>query len=154
MDIFPILKAWPNVPRIDYRRLLCHTPPMSHFSKKFIAILMLLWLPVFNGSALAATVSMQMQQGECQVASAAETMSDMDMSEHHQHHGETPAAADEQSPSCSACGVCHLACTGYLAVPNVEMVAVQTSASEHTPYLVDLHSFTSAPLVPPPLARA
>ncbi len=76
------------------------------------------------------------------------------MGEHHQHHGEIPATPDEHSPSCSTCGVCHLACTGYLAVPGVELVAVQTAAREITPYLVVFHSVTSVPLVPPPLVRA
>ena len=119
---------------------------------------MLLWLPLFSGNALAATISMQQAQGGCHEATASQTMPDMDMSmdmnEHHQHHGEMPSTADEHSPSCSACGVCHLACTGYLAVPSVELVALQTTVRESTPYLVVFHSFTSAPLVPPPLARA
>ncbi len=115
---------------------------------------MLLWLPLFSGSAMAATISMQMPQGSCHDAAASQTMSDMDMGEHHQHHGEMPATTDEHSPSCSACGVCHLACTGYLAVPGVGLAAVQATVRENTPYLVVFHSFTSAPLVPPPLVRA
>jgi hypothetical protein len=127
---------------------------MSRLSRKFVAVLMLLWLPLFSGSALAATVSMQMQRGGCHDAAAAQVMSHEDMGEHHQHHGEMPAAADEQGPACNSCGVCHLACTGYLAVPSAELVAVQTAAREITPYLVVFHSFTSAPLVPPPLVRA
>jgi hypothetical protein len=129
---------------------------MSRLTRKFVAILMLLWLPVFSGSALAASVSMQLPSSHCHDESM-QMMSDMDMADMDmsamQHHNEMPAA-DEQNPSCSACGVCHLACTGYLAVPGVTAVAVQTSAREATPYLVIFHSFTSAPLVPPPLVRA
>jgi hypothetical protein len=156
MDIFPApgtrSEGWP----IDYRPALCHTAPMFRSSRKFIAVLMLLWLPLFTGGALAASVSMQLPQGSCHEASMSQTMSHegMDMGEHHQHRGEMPTTTDEHSPSCSACGVCHLACTGYLAVPSVELVAVQTTAREITPYLVVFHSFTSAPLVPPPLVRA
>lgn len=127
---------------------------MFRSSRKFIALLMLLWLPLSSGSALAATVSMQMPQGKCHEAVMSQAMSHENMGEHHQHHGKMPATTDEHSPSCSACGVCHLACTGYLAVPGVELVAVQTTAREITPYLVVFHSFTSVPLVPPPLARA
>ena len=115
---------------------------------------MLLWLPLFSGSALAASVSMQLQRGGCHEAAAAQAMAHGGMGDHHQHHGEQPAAADEQGPSCNACGVCHLACTGYLAVPGAELVIVQAAAREITPYLVASHSFTSAPLVPPPLVRA
>ena len=111
---------------------------------------MLLWLPLFSGNTLAATVSMQMQQGDCHEVTAAQEMQHQNMGG---HHGMS-AAADDQSPACNACDICHLACAGYLAVPGTEMVTVQTSARETTPYLVVLHSFTSAPLVPPPLARA
>ncbi len=155
MDMFPTpqsgMRAWP----IDYHPPLCHTASMSHFARKFVAVLMLLWLPLFSGNALAATISMQLPQGGCHEADMSQMMMEhMDMGEHHQHHGEMPATTDEHSTSCSACGVCHLACTGYLAVPGVEMVAVQSAARETTPYLVVFHSFTSAPLVPPPLVRA
>lgn len=127
---------------------------MFRSSRKFIALLMLLWLPLSSGSALAASVSMQMPQGKCHEAAASQAMSHESMGEHHQHHGEMPATTDEHRPPCSACGVCHLACTGYLAVLGVEPVAVQTAAREITPYLVVFHSITSVPLVPPPLARA
>ncbi len=127
---------------------------MTHSAKKFVAILMLLWLPLFTGNALAATVSMQLPQDSCHEAAEAQFMTHEDMGEHHQPRGEQPATADEHSPSCSSCGVCHLACTGYLAVPSVAIAAAQTSAREITPYLVVFHSVTFAPLVPPPLARA
>ena len=127
---------------------------MFRSSRKFVAVLMLLWLPLSSGSALAASVSMQLQRGGCHEAAVAQPMPDMDMAGHHQHHDATPATADDDGPTCSACGVCHLACTGYLAVAGMELVAVQSAARETTPYLVASHSFTSAPLVPPPLVRA
>lgn len=130
---------------------------MIRSSRKFVAVLMLLWLPLFSGSAMAATISMQLQQGGCHEAAASQNMPDMDkmdMAEHHQHHEAAPAAADEHGPSCSACGVCHLACTGYLVVPGVQLVPAQTAAREITPYLVAFRSVTSVPLLPPPLARA
>ena len=76
-------------------------------------------------------------------------MSDMDMGAHH-----LSDAADEHNPTCDACAVCHLACTGYLAVPGVGMTPEQALAAHGiTPYLLAFHSFTSAPLLPPPLAR-
>ena len=77
---------------------------------------------------------------------------DMNMGEH-PHHGDT-AAADEHSPSCQDCGVCHLACTGYLTVPGLSIAAVPGSAREITHYLVVFNSVTSVPLLPPPLVRA
>ena len=139
---------------IDYRTPLRHTTRMIHSTKKFVAVLMLLWLPIFTGSALAASVSMQLQQGGCHDSAMAETMTheDMGMGEHHMHHGQAPV--DKHNPSCSNCGVCHLACTAYLAVTGVAVTSFDASALESTPYLVVFHSHTSAPLVPPPLGRA
>lgn len=127
---------------------------MSHLSRKLIAVLMLLWLPLFNGSALAATVSMQTQQEKCHESTAPHAMHHMNMDGHHQHHGDTPSTSNEHNPSCNTCGVCHLACTGYMAVAGVAVVAVQTAARETTPYLVAFRSVTSVPLLPPPLVRA
>jgi hypothetical protein len=139
---------------IDYLAVIGHTAAMTHSARKFVAVLMLLWLPVFTGSALAASVSMQLPQGGCHESAASMSHEGMDMAEHHMNHGDMSAPSDEHSPSCSSCGVCHLACTGYLAVADVAMAAVQTAAHETTPYLVVFHSFTSAPLVPPPLVLA
>jgi hypothetical protein len=156
MDIFPHLKKGLMPERLTIVRHFATLPDMTHSARKFVAVLMLLWLPLFTGSALAASVSMQLAQGGCHESATAQTMphEDMDMGEQHMHHGEMPTPTDEHSPSCSACGVCHLACTGYLAVPDVAMAAVQTTAVGITPYLVVFHSITSAPLVPPPLVRA
>lgn len=118
---------------------------------------MLLWLPVFTGSALAASVSMQLSQGSCHESAASQTMShagmDMDTVEHHMHHGEMPTPADEHSPSHSVCGVCHLACSAYLAIPIISIAAAPSAAGENTPYLVVFNSVTSVPLLPPPLVR-
>jgi hypothetical protein len=140
---------------IDYGLALCHTAPMFRSSRKFVAVLMLLWLPLSGGNALAATISMQVQQGECHEAAMSHNdMGIHHMGAHHQHNAKMSSAADKHGPSCNACGVCHLACTGYLAVPGMEIAAVQTTAREITPYLVVFHSVTSAPLVPPPLVRA
>jgi hypothetical protein len=124
---------------------------MFRSSRKFIAVLMLLWLPVFTGSALAASVSMLLPQGGCcpEAAISHEGMS-MDMGGQQMHHDEMPSPAGEHS----SCGVCHLACTGYLTMPGIEMSAMQAAARETTPYLVAFNSVTSTPLLPPPLARA
>lgn len=76
-------------------------------------------------------------------------MSDMDTGAHH-----LSGAADEHNSTCDTCAVCHLACTGYLAVPGVGMTPEQALAAHGiTPYLLAFYSLTSAPLLPPPLAR-
>lgn len=118
---------------------------MSRLTQKIIAVLLAVWLPLFSGSALAASVSMQMPAGHCQdeTMSMAD-MGDMDMSAHHMSD-----TSDQHAPACDSCGLCHLACTA--AVPSV-VVAAQTAACDVTPYAVSFRSFTSAPLLPPPLA--
>lgn len=130
---------------------------MFRSTKKFIAVIMLLWLPVFTGSALAASVSMQLLQGGCPESAASQTMShadmDMDMGEHHMHHGDRLTPAPEHSPSHSVCGICHLACTAYLAVPVVSIATASSAAGEIAPYLVVFNSVTFVPLLPPPLVR-
>ena len=122
---------------------------------------MLLWLPVFTGSALAASVSMQLPQGECHDAAMSHEAMNMDMAmdmnmdmanmsmDEHQ-----PVPAENHSPSCNDCGVCHLACTGYLTVHGLSIAVKPGAVREITPYLVVFNSVTTVPLLPPPLVRA
>ncbi|MBI1424287.1 MAG: DUF2946 domain-containing protein [Gammaproteobacteria bacterium] len=116
---------------------------MSRLTRKFVAILMLLWLPLSASSALAATVSMQMH----------DACHDMTMpTMQHQTTGNHHAAAQHSAP-CSTCGACHLACSGYLATPPLELASLQFEGRLDIPYLVAFTSITTAPLDPPPLAR-
>jgi hypothetical protein len=132
---------------------------MSNLTRKFVAVLMLLWLPLSGASALAATISMQTpQHGSCHAAATPETYH-AEAGEHQHHHDEVSSAqdhsaSDEQGSSGNSCSVCHLACSGYLAVPAVGAPAVQAAAPSATPYAVSFRSITSAPLLPPPLVRA
>lgn len=127
---------------------------MSILSRKFVAVLMLLWLPLSGGSALAASLGMQAQQGSCHQAA----MQHDDMSMH--HHDAMPAmldhsaSHDQSNTSCNACGVCHLACSGYLAVPDIAAPDMPQAVAATTPYTVSFRSITSTPQVPPPLVRA
>lgn len=126
---------------------------MSRLSKKIIAVLFAIWLPLFSGSALASSIVMQVPSGHCQDESMQMPdmdMSAMDMSDMHTMSGDS----DEHMPACNSCAVCHLACSAYLAVPTLVLPAVQISARAATPYLVSYISISSAPLLPPPLARS
>ncbi|MDH4234695.1 MAG: DUF2946 domain-containing protein [Gallionella sp.] len=136
---------------------------MFRISRKIAAVLLAIWLPLFSGSALAASVAMQAMDGECTtIAGQAD--------EHVLHHASTPAErtdhssfatteshtteqGDHHEPPCKNCGVCHLACSGYLAAVGVEMVQIQSLAQLFTPSSTKFQSVVSAPLVPPPLAR-
>ncbi len=140
---------------------------MSKAARKFIAILLAVWLPLFSGSVLAESVSMQLQRGSCHEAAMQKMQ--LALADNHQHHHAAPGVVHDQSTpdqqksdqqqdqdgsSCNACGVCHLACSGYLAVPEIKSLVVQQAASVVTHYLFSFHSITSIPLLPPPLVRA
>ena len=113
---------------------------------------MLLWLPVFTGNAFAASITMLMPQSCCPDATAAASMShgtmNMDMGGHDMHHGEMSSAQDNHD----TCGVCHLACSGFIAMPvvAVHLVAADTQTITFLPEIFVSHH--SAPLDPPPLA--
>lgn len=122
---------------------------MSRLNQKILAVLLAIWLPLFSGSALATAVVMQVPAGHCQDESMQMAdMGGMDMDGMHAMSGE----GDEGVPACDSCGVCHLACSAYLAVPALSVTLAQTATSDITPYLLAFRSYTSAPLLPPPLA--
>jgi hypothetical protein len=127
---------------------------MLYRCRKFIAVLMLLWLPIASGSAMASSMSMQLRHGGCNENVTSAHLQHDAMAGHHMHHSATPVTSGEHSQPCNDCGVCHLACTGYLAVPTLALIAAPATTQESTPYLFAFNSFTAAPLVPPPLARA
>ena len=67
---------------------------MSCISRKFVAVLMLLWLPLFSGSALAASLAMQAQQGDCHQTAM---QHGEDMSMHHHDAAMDQAATHDHS---------------------------------------------------------
>ncbi|MGC2164486.1 MAG: DUF2946 family protein [Gallionella sp.] len=125
---------------------------MSRPTQKIIAVLFAIWLPLFSGSVMAASVAMQVPSGHCQDESMRKVdmdMSDMNMGD--MHHMSDPS--DEYAPACNACAVCHLACTAYLAVAALDMAAVQVGVRDFTTFQVTFFSVSSTPLLPPPLSR-
>ncbi len=127
---------------------------MSKLTRKFIAVLMLLWLPLSSGSALAASLGMQLQQGSCHESAQMMDMSHGDMGEHHMMHQDDAQAGDDGSSACSSCSICHLACSGYIAVALTAMQTLE-AASQAIPFIPEVFaSRITAPLLPPPLVRA
>ncbi len=124
--------------------------------RKFVAMLLAVWLPLFSGNVLAVSVAMQSQRGDCQTVV-------VQQGEHHAaptHHAQ-PAAnqdksaeqQDHQNTSCKNCSVCHFACSGYMATTAIKVAADQPLAPSFAPASTQFQSITSAPLDPPPLAR-
>ncbi len=128
---------------------------MSKQIRKFIAVFMLLWLPLSSGSALAASLAMQLQQGECHESAEMMSMSHDDMMSHDmmQHDHEAMQVSDEGDSGCTSCGVCHLACTAYLDTPVVAMQLSAPASQAVSSISETFVSHLSAPLDPPPLAR-
>lgn len=131
--------------------------------KKFVAILLAIWFPLFSGNALAASVAMQPMGGKCETGklknAVHHTSSLHDTSAHHASLAKPDPSSDQNQPSgqqkssCKNCGVCHLACTGYLATAAIKVPADQPLALSFAPSSSHFQSITTAPLDPPPLVR-
>jgi len=137
---------------------------MSYPAKKFIAVLLAIWLPLFSGNALAESVAMQSQGEGCH---AAPPQQSGHLSHHasakHQHMHQAQLAADpapssdqhgQQSSSCKNHTICHLVCCGYVASSVSVIIAVQQADRIFTPYLDAPRTLILPLLDPPPLARA
>lgn len=112
---------------------------------------MLLLLPLSSGVALAASSAMQLKPGSCHESTV---MSQHDMNKYQmlQHNNQT--VNTDPSTSCAACGACLLACHAFADFQsNVEpLIATAKQIVIFTPEIFISH--ISAPLLPPPLARA
>ena len=135
--------------------------------KKFLALVLAIWFPLFSGNAMAASVAMQPMGWECETGVAKNV--EHHTSPHHAslavpekfeaapektdqsfHQQKTP---DQQKSSCKNCGVCHLACTGYMATAAIKVPADQPLAQSFAPFSSHFQSTTTTPQVPPPLVR-
>ncbi len=120
---------------------------MSSITKKWIAVLLAIWLPLFTGNALAASVLMQMSHDAC------DTILQMDACD--QMTSVAPGQTDDQQDAaCADCGLCHLACSAYLTMPEINTPGLPDSGMTLTPYLFSFQSVNFIPLLPPPLSRA
>lgn len=136
---------------------------MLRISKKLIALLLAVWLPLFSGSALAESIAMQSKMGgDCHVAADRENGHHaLIASNAHEHHAQ-PAGdsvvfishGEEPDSSCNTHSLCHFASCGYVANSALPTVAAQQPGKAFTPYLVTLRTLTLPLFDPPPLVRA
>ncbi|MDD2915692.1 MAG: DUF2946 domain-containing protein [Gallionella sp.] len=139
---------------------------MSRPIRKFIALFLAVWLPLFSGNALAGVVAMQSMGGDCHAAAMQQNehhsqhTQNTTMIDHAQHeqlaaHHEMPSGQHDQSnSSCNNHAICHLACCGYMANSVAMPLAEQQPDHAFTPYLVTLYTLTLPLFDPPPLARS
>ena len=128
---------------------------MNHGLRKLFAIFLAIWLPLLSGAAVAESLAMQMPNGACLKVSVEQGMSHTESGVHHQHDGEIPVSHDTSNDtsdsSCNACGVCHMACAGYLATQDIADMTLQDTSQVLPAYLVSFYSVTITSLDPPPL---
>lgn len=134
---------------------------MLRITKKFIALLLAVWLPLFSGSALAESIAMQSKGGGCHAAVTQEDAHRSHLAstayEHHAQPDEDtgmPSHQDRQNSSCNGHSICHFASCGYVANSVLMTVTEQQPDRAFTPYLVTLRTLTLPLFDPPPLARA
>ena len=125
-----------------------------HF-RQFLAVFLAVWFPLFSGNALAASIVMPSMGGDCQAMQTVQTASAMDQ------HLQLAADQQHQIPQHdqhNTChndhGICQLACCSYLAAVTLAIADIPSAAQLFAPSSTQFQSFTSAPLDPPPLARA
>jgi hypothetical protein len=137
---------------------------MLYFNRKLAAVFLAIWLPLFSGNALAVSIAMQSTSGDCHPAQLSRyhtQHADTTMHQHMQHAGhhlqqslQHDQQNVQQSPSHNDCGVCQLACCGYMATVAIDVAEIKPPAQQFALSSTQFQSFNSAPLVPPPLDRA
>jgi len=135
---------------------------MFHTIKKFIAVLLAIWLPLFSGNALAESVVMHSKGGSCHAVAVQQSgHHSQQASVQHMHHAHLAANHDlssihhdQQNSSCNDHAVCHQVCCGYVASSVSVIVAVQQADRIFAPYLDAPRTLTLPLFDPPPLARS
>lgn len=127
---------------------------MSLRTRKLIAVILLLWLPLFSASAVAESLAMQLQRGDCHESSEMMTMSHDDMMDHGMMHHEAMQMDDSDDGTCSSCAICHIACSAFLGAPIVAMQSIEVDSQPVGFTPEHFVSHLSAPLDPPPLVAA
>lgn len=120
---------------------------MSYSLKKWIAVLLTICLPLVGGNSLAASIAMQQAQEPCHEMS----LEDMQLMP---GHSDTTSSDHPSDSACSHCGLCQLACSGYMSEAAIITPTLLQAETDLPHYLLSFYSITSTPLLPPPLSRA
>jgi hypothetical protein len=143
---------------VDIEAVFCKAVAMLRMPGKFVAVLLAVWLPLFSANALAASTGMQSMTDGCPMVPIGTSLP-QHLSAMKQHmqltalHGQQHQHAG-QNPSHRNCGLCQLACCGYLADVTGWLAPLQPLVLSFPPASIQFQSVSSAPLDPPPLASA
>jgi hypothetical protein len=129
--------------------------PMYSLPGKFVALLLAVWLPLISGNALAASIVMPSMGGDCQAMQTMQTASAMNQHLQLASDQQQQIPPQDQHNTChNDHGICQLTCCSYLAAVTLAIADIPSAAQSFAPSSTQFQSFTSAPLDPPPLARA
>lgn len=139
---------------------------MSDVARKFVAVFLMLWLPLFSMSAVAMVAcphsmnagdsgadTMRNSMLSSVIAPDMDGMADMDATEHsahlqqHDHHSQPTSG---QMHDCGQCGVCHIACSPGL-VSTAAQIVVNVVPADSMPVNTRFLSITLPIFDPPPL---
>lgn len=138
----------------------CQAANMSRSIRKFVAVFIAIWLPLFSGNALAVSVAMQTMGSDCHSAAARQDGSRVHHAAAAQHiesaadHDQSAGLQDQQDSGCGSSGICHLACCGYMATVSIKVPVAQPFARSSAFSSTQFQSIALTLLDPPPLARA
>jgi hypothetical protein len=128
---------------------------MSLHFRQFLAVFLAVWLPLFSGNVLAASIVMPSMDGGCHAMQPVQTASAMDQYLQLAADQQQQIPQHDQHNTChNDHGICQLACCSYLAAVTLAIADIPSAAQLFAPSSTQFQSFTSAPLDPPPLARA
>jgi hypothetical protein len=131
---------------------------MYHLGRKFLALFLLCWLPLFSGNALAESFAMQMSNRDCSLASMKGSVAvQHGDATHHQHFtgdDQDGALPGDSDATCKGCGVCHFACSGFLAAIPDNTPSPASVAETYTVTPITFFSVVSPSIFRPPLSAA
>ena len=146
---------------VDSGTDFCQAVRMFSFSRQFVAVLLTIWLPLFSGNVLAVSIIMQAKGGDCHTAmkanvakNGASTHQYMQHADHLTQQSQHDHQSGQQHSAHKDCGVCQLACCGYMATVAADVAKIKLPSQLFTSAITQFQSATLPTLVPPPLASA
>ncbi|MDP1682993.1 MAG: DUF2946 family protein [Burkholderiales bacterium] len=112
---------------------------MSKTLRQSLAIFLMLWLPIFSGSALAMVSCPHMMTHDMTMSAA-----------EHADHSNAQSQQQENSLSCDQCSLCQVACSPGLTASLNPSITAASSVENATPLSL-FRSITLPLLDPPPL---
>lgn len=116
---------------------------MSKAIRQSVAIFLMLWLPIFSGSALAMVACPHSMSPDASMTAA----------EHANHNNTQQTQKADNGLSCDQCGLCHMTCSPGIT-SSLNSSATLASSAENPAPISLFRSITLPFFDPPPLVLA